>query len=304
MFDRRKDQQFRNAAFDWLSKQVEYHGEVLPRNLLVHGFRFQGERVPFMGPQGIFKPAVMDLPLSITTVFAGPYDDYFSPNDVLIYKYRGTDPNHRDNVGLRKVMENRLPLVYFHAVVKGKYLACWPSYIVGDSPSDLTFQVVVDYASMGIPARNGEGLVTDSVASARRSYITATFKKRLHQQSFRMRVLQAYREHCALCRLKHPELLEAAHIIPDSEPGGVPAVHNGIALCKLHHAAFDRYILGITPDYLVEVRGDILEEIDGPMLKFGLQGAHGQKLWTPRRRELRPDRDALAWRFEKFKKAG
>ncbi len=37
----------------------------------------------------------------------------------------------------------------------------------------------------------------------------------MHQQEFRQRVLRAYRERCAICRLRHEELLDAAHILPD-----------------------------------------------------------------------------------------
>jgi putative restriction endonuclease len=76
-------------------------------------------------------------------------------------------------------------------------------------------------------------------------------------------VLAAYREHCAICRLRHKELLEAAHIVADRDPEGEPHVSNGLALCKLHHAAFDRHIIGVRPDYVVEVRLDILEEVIG-----------------------------------------
>jgi len=41
-------------------------------------------------------------------------------------------------------------------------------------------------------------------------------------------------------------------------------VPNGLALCKIHHAAFDMNILGIRPDHVVEIRTDVLEERDGP----------------------------------------
>jgi hypothetical protein len=33
---------------------------------------------------------------------------------------------------------------------------------------------------------------------------------------------------------------------------------------------FDKNIIGINPDFEIKVRQDILEEIDGPMLKYGL----------------------------------
>jgi hypothetical protein len=46
------------------------------------------------------------------------------------------------------------------------------------------------------------------------------------------------------------------------------------------------------------------EETDGPMLRHGLQGVHNQRIWTPRSAELRPDRDLLERRYERFRKAG
>jgi hypothetical protein len=75
-------------------------------------------------------------------------------------------------------------------------------------------------------------------------------------------VLRAYQQCCAICRLRHDELLEAAHILPDIHPFGEPVVPNGLALCKLHHAAFDANIIGVTPDLDVTVRLDVLQEID------------------------------------------
>ena len=57
--------------------------------------------MPLLGPQGIFKPAMITVPLSMTTVPSGPYDDGFDGGGVLHYRYRGTDPFHRDNAGLR-----------------------------------------------------------------------------------------------------------------------------------------------------------------------------------------------------------
>ncbi len=62
------------------------------------------------------------------------------------------------------------------------------------------------------------------------------------------------------------------HILPDGHPKGEPIVPNGLAHCKLHHAAFDRHFLGIRPDLIIEVRRDIMDEADGPMLRYGLQG--------------------------------
>ena len=117
---------------------------------------------------------------------------------------------------------------------------------------------------------------------------------------FRARVVTAYRGQCAICRLQHRELLDAAHIIPDSDPGSSAEVSNGLSLCKLHHTAYDRDFLGIDPDYTVHINQSLLEERDGPMLRHGLQEMHGVRLELPRSRADRPDADSLGRRFEEF----
>jgi len=130
--------------------------------------------------------------------------------------------------------------------------------------------------------------------------VTTLVRQRLHQRTFREKVLRAYREQCALCRLRHPELLDAAHIIPDSEERGEPEVSNGISLCKLHHAAFDAMFLAVTPEYRIEVQPRILEESDGPMLRHGLQELHRQRILLPRGRGMKPDPARLEERYERF----
>jgi putative restriction endonuclease len=218
---------------------------------------------------------------------------------LILYRYRGTDPRHRDNVGLRLAMERQAPLVYLYGVVAGEYLPMWPVYVVGDDPAELCFKVAVDDRKLGAAAPPAG----DVAAEARRSYVTRVTVQRLHQEAFRQRVLRAYQERCAICRLRHAELLEAAHILPDGHPRGEPIVPNGLALCTLHHKAFDRHILGVRPDLVVEVRRDILEETDGPMLRHGLQEIAGTAIRAPRSERLRPRTDFLEERYEMFRKA-
>lgn len=302
MFDAAWDAQVRAAAFEWLTDQVARYGDVLPRAGLAEGFLLDGERVPLVGPQGIFKPRILrGAPLSITTAPAGPYDDSFGPDGLLRYRYRGTDPQHPDNRGLRLAMERQLPLVYFHGIVPGKYVAAWPVFVVGDDPAGLAFTVAVDDAAyIGRHVAIDREANEDTVA-ARRAYIAAAVRVRLHQRSFRERVLAAYQRQCAFCRLRHEELLDAAHIVPDREPAGEPLVRNGLALCTLHHAAFDRSFLGLRPDYVLEVRADILRERDGPTLVHALQGLHGARIIIPRPPDLRPSPELVEIRYRRFR---
>ncbi len=106
-----------------------------------------------------------------------------------------------------------------------------------------------------------------------------------------------------MCRLRHTVLLDAAHILPDSDPRGRATVTNGLSLCKIHHGAFDTGILGVDPDYRIHLRQDVLDEHDGPMLLHGLQEIHGSAIETPRDKAKRPNRDFLAERFERFRAA-
>jgi len=93
----------------------------------------------------------------------------------------------------------------------------------------------------------------------------------------------------------HPGLLDAAHIVPHAD-GGKAIVPNGLSMCKIHRAAFDANILGVRPDLVLEIREDILDEVDGPMLSLGLKEMHAEELLIRRRRELQPDPDSLGTR--------
>jgi hypothetical protein len=95
--------------------------------------------VPLVGPQGIFTPAILQLPLTITT--APPvqgkepaYDDQVGEDGLLRYRYRGTDVRHRDNVGVRELMRRGIPLIYLLAhlvLVELREIAHVPVEVLG-----------------------------------------------------------------------------------------------------------------------------------------------------------------------------
>lgn len=295
------DQEIRSAAFGYVA-QISNGGERAITWTELQAFRYQGQRVPLVGQQGIFKPAAMRLPISIRTTFRAPgvprpYEDAEDEDGYLLYRYRGTDPNNYDNVWLRQVLREGLPLLYFFGVAKGIYQPN-TAIIVEDRPSELAVlvELLPVVSALTIPI----GTLSLDV-QARRHYLTLA-KRRAGQEIFRRSVLAAYQHQCSLCRLRHSELLDAAHIIPDSE-GGPLVVNNGLSMCKIHHAAYDSNIVGVRPDHKVEVRADILEEIDGPMLRYGLQELHDQTIMLPRRPTQHPDRLALERRYERFRSA-
>lgn len=293
------DDEVRGAAFAFVQRLRERFGGRIPRAVLAEGIEVRGERVPIWNYQkGIFKPGVLGrdgAALSVQTSAESPYADAHDPDaGHFVYKYRGTDPNHYDNVALRNAMVLRRPLIYLVAVDPGVYDAILPVYVTADNPAQLQFTLVADQVEVA-PAN-----VEPAIENLRRAYATRAVMQRLHQQHFRRLVLNAYSDRCAICRLHHRALLDAAHILPDHDPMGEPLISNGLGLCKIHHSAYDAQILGITPEARVEIRADVLEEVDGPMLRHGLQELHGSKLVLPRRPEHQPNPDFLAMRYERF----
>lgn len=297
------DDELRAVAFAFVQRLRDRYGGRIPRDELLKGVTFRGERVPIWNYQkGIFKPAVLGregATLSVQTSADSPYDDLHDPDSgEFVYKYRGTDPDHRDNVELRRAMTYQRPLIYLVGVDPGFFDAILPVYVTGDDRARLQFTLAADQMGLVAPA------IADPVMTmARRQYATRAVMARLHQQQFRRMVLKAYREQCAICRLRHVELLDAAHILPDSDPRGEPVVSNGLGMCKIHHSAYDAQILGIDPDARVHIRVDVLEEVDGPMLRYGLQAVHGSSLLLPKKEEQRPNKEFLAERFERFRAA-
>lgn len=280
------------------------YGDAIPRSALLRGFDIEGVRVPLVGPPGIFKPAVLtdEMPLSILTVphkvgVEPPYEDSLRTDGLFSYKYRGTDPQNYDNAWLRRAMNTGTPISYFVGIVTGQYMAISPAAVIGEEPHNLAFVVADDSAT-------GVGIEPEAVVEIRRRWTTELTVRRLHQAQFRSHVISAYSGACAVCRLKHPELLDAAHILPDGHPLGNAVVPNGLALCKLHHSAFDQNVMGIRPDLVVEIKEKVMTESDGPMLIHGLQGFHEKVLSVPSSPRLRPSEDRLEKRYEEFKQVG
>lgn len=295
------DQAIRAAAFTWLDEQQE-SGTLLFDRALLATFSFRGRPVRLTDPQrGIRRPAGMQAALSILTRFTAdgdqaPYADTIGPDGYLRYKYRGDDLSQADNVALREAYHRRAPLVWFRGVARSLYVPIYPVWIVSDEPERLQFVLALDAAQRLLPA---EGITDEE----QRRYMQRLTRERLHQPVFRARVLSAYDVQCAVCRLRHAGLLDAAHILPDSHPNGTPVVPNGLALCKIHHAAYDGNLLAIRPDLVVEIRPDIRSERDGPMLRHGLQEMDGAHLHVPAARTARPDPERLAERYREFIRA-
>lgn len=303
-----KDWELRLAAFEALRKLADASRGPIKLEDLVRGFSYQGHRIPFLNAaRGIWRPKILGrsgAALSITTAppkqgKPRPYDDQVGSDGWFTYHYQREGPDSWDNRAVRNAFEQCRPLIYLHGVVPGLYNAVFPVYVQADDIQSRTFSLAADVLTY-------QPISTDCdprVFETRRAYTTATVKVRLHQSTFREIVVQAYRTTCAVCRIRHDELLDAAHIIEDRDERGRPEIPNGLSLCKIHHAAYDSNILGISPDRIIHIRHDILEEIDGPMLQHGLKEMDHEKLTVPKSPCLHPNPDYLAVRFDRFRAA-
>lgn len=85
---------------------------------------------------------------------------------------------------------------------------------------------------------------------------TSTKELSIRSRGFRQVVIESYDYKCSLCGLKinSPQNLnwevEAAHIVPHSK-NGKDDIWNGIALCRLHHWAFDVGWFSLSDDFKI-----------------------------------------------------
>src|SRR3954451_19688696 len=267
------DLPLRQAAVSAARRLGQDYDDLVPLTRLGEGFAFEGQRVSFGSFQrGIHRGRDQRGPaaLTLTTSFNDPYADTFDEAGALFtYAYRAGPIDQPDNRALRAAYELQTPLVYFRALAPSQYLVVAPMFVTADDPAA---RVVVLEPGLPIQDMQPGGLIS---APNVRAYATTEARVRLHQQRFKLDVMRAYRHRCAICALRERTLVQAAHIVPDVEPEGIAAVVNGLALCAIHHLAFDRNLLGIDPEGLVHIARRLLDETDGPMLRTGLQGFHG-----------------------------
>lgn len=295
-----EDLELRDASIKWLTDRTHDGLLTVHYTELSEDFYFQGQRRPLKNQQGgIHSSRGFGAAWTITTAFREigqerPYEDAPGPDGLLRYKWQGRDPGSPNNRALRKAMELQLPLIWFWGVAPGAYKAIFPIYLIREEIEKQQFVVMTD----GLQNLESAG---EQPSELVKKYREAVVRTRVHQPVFRERVLQAYRTQCAICGMPRVELLDAAHIVPDKEPDGIASVPNGMALCKIHHSAYDSGLLGVTPEYQVVLRKDLLEETDGPVYEHGLKEAHGQQLRVlPHKRAAQPDAALLAQRYDLF----
>lgn len=308
------DDAIRAAASAELERLLLAHGPKLPWRLIAPGFMAMDERIRFAGRAvGIFKPKQMSAALSIRTVLPRAdrkpwYRDQDGQPDyqtgLLSYDLARGGREDYTNRALDEARSRHAPLIYFVGVAEATYEPIWPVWV--EELDYAAGRVLLAAPDLLEPTRSSlevaeAGMVLSPNELRDRSYTLVAAKRRNHQAWFSNRTKSAYGHRCAFSGLPLPRLLVGAHILPDSEKGP-PTVSNGICMSTLHHAAFDANLIGVDTSCRVHVAKSVKDGRDGPLLE-SLKRLDGAQLRQPERREDRPDRDYLDWRFQRFREA-
>lgn len=148
------------------------------------------------------------------------------------------------------------------------------------------FPMKREFLEAAVSAAPETAKVEDDVASPVRS------------AAFRRLILETYDYQCVACglRIRLPNdftVVDAAHMIPFSV-GHNDHPTNGLALCKNHHWAFDRYLITPTERGVWKVSSQI-EPRRSPG-EAELAKLDGERLLPPRKEEYLPSSEAVRWR--------
>ena len=112
------------------------------------------------------------------------------------------------------------------------------------------------------------------------------------QGGFRLRLLDAYGNQCAITGEHTVPVLDAAHIQPYLGPAS-NHVQNGMLLTKEFHALFDRGYVTVTPEHVVKVSTRLKKDFSNGRRFYPFDGQVLAKL--PLDTRLFPSADALQW---------
>lgn len=287
----------RAAAFEALDKLVDDYGPALTRAQL--------RNLPLDVPaphlvdrqKGIWNPRWLAATLSVLTTDDHSYDDRELAMGIWAYSYRAGGAGG-DNTKLQLAHQLGVDVIYFRPVGPLLYEPIYPVRVVENYPQRGEVVLVrrdVDRTDWS----RGEESETEYL----REWTQRVVQARKHQADFRKRVMTAYAGQCAMCHFSHATLIDAAHIDSDKSEYGDPHVNNGMALCKLHHGAFDQHLMTVTPDSIIEVAPRVLDEQDGPILTHGIQKLHNTRVYLPRRDADKPSKQRLERRYAMFQEA-
>lgn len=253
--------------------------------------------------QGIWKPKGFESALTFKTVARlpnkeAPYEDRIDADGLLRYKFADSPSKNWTNEAMINAAQQNYPLAWLIGVRPGNilyYYARFPVYIERVDHRRREFIISIHETVL-----EHTGISNQEPPMIERKYVSRWTRARVHQHDFREHVISAYEISCAICDLPHAQLLEAAHIIPDSKDSGIPEVSNGLALCRTHHTAYDRNLIGIDPDHRIHV-AERAQKLEKDTRRISLTPFNRRALsHVPKNKKLHPDQGRLHSRFINF----
>jgi hypothetical protein len=215
------------------------------------------------GQSGIFKPAELSDPLSLTTTINSRHTQDIIEGSCVMYDYVARD---FENEALKRCADAELPLIYFLQVTRRptpEYVIFAPVYVL--SWDDQSRRFLVDLSEQRpseIAARVTRQLDLFRASSREiaKNYIVSTVKQRIDAARLRNEVLARSRA-CVVCGLRIRALLDVGPVedrrprlsATEGQPGSA-VLH--VALCATHHRAFGAGILTIDEEGIVHIHLD------------------------------------------------
>lgn len=125
-------------------------------------------------------------------------------------------------------------------------------------------------------------------------------RQRINQQFFREAVLCSYENRCCISGISNRSLLEACHIsswLDDVKNRTNP--RNGLCMNPLFHKAYDRFLISVTPDYVIEISDEMISDVAEEHFRTYLEALHKTKIFLPEK--FLPDRNLLEIHYGKYK---
>jgi len=160
----------------------------------------------------------------------------------------------------------------------------------GESPAEI--KVLTHVAEN--PAEVDDEEIDDDVDIKRKYAVTKAWRA-VRDITFRRRVLSAYGAACAMCDVQL-NLLDAAHIVPVEHPKSTDKTSNGVALCSLHHRAYDCGLVTFDADLAIHVSKTLSKNLQAQGIGGGLKdfvASLRKELRPPAKTKHRPDQENI-----------
>ncbi len=122
---------------------------------------------------------------------------------------------------------------------------------------------------IGIKRGNTDADQNPDITGTERKEVLRIIKQKVRDADFRDRIMTAYKSTCAMCSIQL-KLIDAAHIVPVDSPKSTDKTNNGVALCVLHHRAFDNGLVSFDSNYRIDINQSNLEKLAA----LGLDGGY------------------------------